>query len=117
MSKTKPYEILYEEIKDFTGMKPVGGERLQQKLRQGVEGDSFRLFVPWAAYSGGSIEPTLSDRMTLDWLFEPGGLVERIGKFGKTTCLMMFADTYVSRNGFDMYMVTEYWANISASVS
>lgn len=117
MSKTKPYEILYEEIKDFTGMKPVGGERLQQKLRQGVEGDSFRLFVPWAAYSGGRIEPTLSDRMTLDWLFEPGGLVERIGKFGKTTCLMMFADTYVSRNGFDMDMVTEYWANISASVS
>lgn len=116
MSKKRLYEVLYEEIKEFTGMKPVGGERLQEKLRQGVENDSFRLFIPWAAYSGGRAEPSTSDRRTLDWLFESGGLVERIGKFGKTVCVMMFADTYMRRNGVDMNMVNEYWANISASV-
>ena len=117
MSKKRPYEVLYEEIKEFTGMKPVGGARLQNKLRRGVENDSLRLFIPWAAYSGGRTEPTASDRMTLDWLFEPGGFVERVSKFGKTVCLMMFADTYVRRNGFDMGEVKEYWAGISASIS
>lgn len=111
-----PSEILYEEIKSFTGCKPKGGQDLQQKFGRFLAEDNIRLFVPWAATADGRTELSGSDRQTLDWLFTEGGLMDRISKFGNATCLMMFADTYARRNAFDMDAASEYWANVSSYV-
>jgi hypothetical protein len=112
-----PQEAVYEEIKNFTGCKPKGGDRLQQKLSQLITDNSLRLFIPWAANMDGRTTLSAADRLTIDWLFDSNGLVQRISKFGKVSCMLMFADTYAMRNGFDMDSANEYWTNISASIS
>lgn len=100
------------EIKTLTGCRPVGGEDFLRRLGQMTLDGNINLFIPWAATSSGRTELIGTERNTLKWLFGYDGLRTRLQKFGDVNCLVMLADIYAERNGFDMYNAESYWMNV-----
>lgn len=100
---------LRKNIRQVTGFKPKGGERLDPILESFIRNGESRLFVPWAAPADGRVtigpeESTVQCTVAaMQRIFENcGSLVFRV----------MFADKYARRNGFDTVKANEYYDKI-----
>ena len=93
--------------------KPKGGNTLLSLLSRAESKQELRLFVPWAVPPSGRSELLTYDTRAIDWLAGEGGLLSTISKFvDQPQLIIMPADSYAKRNGFDMTRANQYWRNI-----
>jgi hypothetical protein len=69
----------------------------------------LRLFVPWAAPPDGRAQPGAAENRTAEWLAGDNGLAAKLGGLIAVETVVMPADSYAERNGFDMGKAGAYW--------
>lgn len=111
--KTNRTDAVLWEVRNYSGCKPKGGEKLAGKIGNAVMKGGIDIFIPWAAPANGRTEIGSPELQTIEWLFDSNGLKERLKKFFDVNSLVMFADTYALRNNFDITKAKMYWRNVS----
>ena len=108
-----------KELIDLSGgeVRPIGGDKFRARIVDFLLSGSGRIFVPWAAPPSGRTQATSFETATIDWLFGSNGVVDRLSKFFDIETILMPADTYVERNGFDMQNVRQYWQNVGGLIT
>lgn len=71
--------------------------------------------MPWAAPPDGRIELG-AEVSTIEWLMGKQGLASKLGQLIAVETIVMPADSYVRRNGFDMQNVAAYWQRVQAQL-
>lgn len=98
-------------LRTISPVKPKGQQRYSQLLERAAENDQLTLFVPWAAPPTGRTELGQSERKTLQWLLDAAA---KIGEVVTTNTILMPADAYAARNGFNLVRAQTYWGNVIA---
>ncbi len=96
--------------------KPKGGEQYVRTIDRALQKGILDLFVPWAAPPNGR-SMAGSEQRSIEWLLGENGLIQKIGGVVKTRLIVMPADSYVKRNGFDMEAANSYWDEVALSLS
>lgn len=108
---------LADGLEQYTGERLRGGERALSLMRRAEQKQILRLFFAWAAPASGRDALGSSERRTIDWLFATDGLVSIPGKYEVAVeAVLMPADTYAARNGFDMTRANRYWRRVAKEV-
>lgn len=97
--------------------RPKGGEKLDRLLKYAEQKGELRIFVPWAAPPTGRDWINVPEGETLLWLFGKDGLTKSLGDLVRVEPIVMPADSYAHRNGFDMIRANCYWSSVKKCVS
>lgn len=109
--------LLAEKLEEYSGERLRGGEKTAKFMGRVEQKQRLRLFVPWAAPASGRDALGEADRRTIDWLFAADGLVDIAGQCAvQTEVILMPADSYAARNGFNMERAQLYWEAVAKEV-
>lgn len=102
---------LLEKVRERADGKPKGGTRLETLIGRAEQAGRLTLFVPWAAPVGGRAELSREPE-TIAWLADTAQV---FGAVVLVRLVMMPADSYAERNGFDMSRSGRYWKTVEVA--
>ena len=110
-----PYNPLAEKISGLCEGKPKGGEQYQNLLKTADSKGVLDIFIPWAAPPSGR-KLNKEDLRTIAYTFGDEGLVNSLSSAVRTRTIVMPADSYAQRNGFDMDKANQYWSDVRETI-